>query len=68
MRDFVKATFVRAIWTFAETALSMIALGQGFLDVSWLHILSVAGVAAVISILKSVIVGLPEVTGVDVDE
>jgi len=50
----------RALWTFAETAVGMITVGQAFTEVNWLHILSVAGTAAVVSLLKSIIISMPE--------
>ena len=50
----------RAVWTFAETALGMITVGQAFTEVNWLHIISVAGVAAIASFLKSVVISMPE--------
>jgi len=50
----------RALWTFAETAVGMITVGQAFTEVNWLHIISVAGVAAVVSLLKSVVISMPE--------
>jgi hypothetical protein len=50
----------RALWTFAETALGMITVGQAFTEVNWLHIISVAGVAAIASLLKSIIISMPE--------
>lgn len=50
----------RALWTFAETAVGMITVGQAFTEVNWLHILSVAGVAAIVSLLKSIIISMPE--------
>ena len=50
----------RALWTFAETALGMITVGQAFTEVNWLHIISVAGVAAIASFLKSVVISMPE--------
>lgn len=50
----------RALWTFAETAVGMITVGQAFTEVNWLHIISVAGVAAVVSLLKSIIISMPE--------
>ena len=46
----------RALWTFAETAVGMITVGQAFTEVNWLHIISVAGVAAIVSLLKSIII------------
>lgn len=61
MKDFWISALKRAAWTAAETALALIPVGVGIEDVSWLHVLSVTATAAVISILKSVVVGLPEV-------
>jgi len=50
----------RALWTFAETALGMITVGQAFTEINWLHIISVAGVASIASILKSIVISMPE--------
>ena len=50
----------RALWTFAETALGMITVGQAFTEVNWVHIISVAGVAAIASFLKSIVISMPE--------
>ena len=55
-----KAAGIRAVKTFAQTALSMLTVGQAFIDINWMNVLSVAGVAAVYSLLTS-IAGLPEV-------
>lgn len=57
---FWKRALIRALHTFCQTALGMITVGMAIKDVDWLHILSVGAVAAVISILKSVVVGVPE--------
>lgn len=51
---------IRAGKTAAQTALSMLTIGQAVLDVNWINVVSVSVVAAVISILTSV-AGLPEV-------
>ena len=59
-KQWVKAAAVRAAKTFCQTALSLITVGQAFAEISWINVVSVAGVAAVISILSSV-AGLPEV-------
>lgn len=59
-KQWVKAAAVRAAKTFCQTALSLITVGQAFAEISWINVVSVAGVAAVISILTSV-AGLPEV-------
>lgn len=58
--EWIKAAAVRALKTFAQTALSLLTVGQAFHEVSWINVVSVAGVAAVISMLTS-IAGLPEV-------
>lgn len=60
INDFAKNALKRAVWTFAETAVGMITIGQAFTEVNWLHIFSVAGVAAIVSLLKSIVVGMPE--------
>ena len=55
------AALTRAVKTFAQTAVSLIGTGAvGFTDLDWVQIASVAGVAAVVSLLTSV-AGLPEV-------
>lgn len=54
-----KAAGVRAVKTFAQTAVSMMTVGQAVLDVNWVNVLSVATTAAVISVMTS-IAGLPE--------
>lgn len=58
--EWLKAALIRAVRTFAQTAISMITIGQAFAEVNWLSVLSVSGVAAVLSILTS-LAGLPEV-------
>ena len=65
MKLFIKSMLVRAAYTFAETMIGLIIVGQTFTEIDWIHALSVSGVAAVVSILKSVIVGLPEAADVD---
>lgn len=60
MIDWVKAALIRAIKTFAQTMVALIGTGAvGFTDLDWLKILSVSGVAALLSLLTSV-AGLPE--------
>lgn len=56
----LKSALIRAVKTFAQTAISMLTVGQAFIDVNWINVLSVSGVAAIISLLTSV-TGLPEV-------
>jgi len=59
-KKWLKAASIRAIKTVAQTAVSMLTIGQAVLDVNWLNVLSVSAVAGVISMLTS-IAGLPEV-------
>lgn len=60
MKDFAIFAAKRAAYTFAETAVAMLTVGQAFTEVDWMHIISVSAVAAIVSVLKSIIVGLPE--------
>lgn len=60
MKTWLKATAVRVIKTMAETALSMMTVGQLVMEVDWLGVLSVSAVSGVIAFLTC-IKGLPEV-------
>ena len=59
-KRWMMAAGIRAVKTFAQTLISMLTIGQAFVDVNWVHVLSVSGVAAVMSLLTS-LTGLPEV-------
>ena len=59
-KKWLKAAVIRAVKTMAQTAVSMLTVGQAVLDVNWVNVLSVSAVAGVISMLTS-IAGLPEV-------
>ena len=61
MKEFFRAALIRAVRTIAQTALSMLTVGQAVIDVNWLNVLSVSAVAGLISLLTSVATGLPEV-------
>lgn len=61
MNSLIKAALIRAFKTIAQTALSMITIGQTVSEVDWLTIASVSVVAGVYSILTSLATGLPEV-------
>lgn len=60
-KEFLIAALIRALRTFAQAAIGMIAVGSAFADVNWIQVLSVSGVSAVLSILTSIATGLPEV-------
>lgn len=52
---FLLATIERAIKTLAQTAAALlVADGTGLLNTDWLALLSVAGMAAVVSVLTSI--------------
>lgn len=54
-RPFLSATLERAIKTFAQTlAALLVGNGTGILDTDWTGNLSVAGMAAVVSVLTSI--------------
>lgn len=60
-KEWLKSAGIRAVKTMAQTALSMLTVGQAVIDVNWVNVLSVSVVAGVISALTS-ITGIPEVT------
>lgn len=60
MNSLIKAALIRALKTVAQTALSMITIGQTVSEVDWLTIASVSVVAGIYSILTSLATGLPE--------
>lgn len=57
-----EAALVRAVRTFAQTAISVVVVGLGFSEIDWLKVVSVSGVAFLASLLTS-LAGLPEVDG-----
>ena len=66
-KEWAIAALIRAIKTFAQTFVSMIAVGAAFSEIDWLRALSVSGVAFVLSMLTS-LAGLPEVEKIPPDE
>lgn len=59
-KQWMRDALIRAIRTFAQTAVSMIAVGAAFSEIDWLRVASVSGVAFVLSVLTSLATGLPE--------
>lgn len=59
-KKWIKAAAVRAVKTMAQTALSMLTVGQAVMEVNWINVFSVTVTAGIISILTS-IGGIPEV-------
>jgi len=64
-KEWLKAALIRALRTFAQTAVSMIAVGAAFSEVDWLRVLSVSGVSFILSMLTSLATGLPEVEKIE---
>lgn len=60
LKDFAKKAAVRAAYTIAETAIGVIGTATVMGDVNWPMVASASVLAGIVSILKSVIVGLPE--------
>ena len=57
---FWKCAGERALHTFAQTILSMLVVGTPITGFNWTNILLVSLTATVMSLLKSVVVGVPE--------
>ena len=60
--EWLKCATLRAIKTVAQTAVSMITVGQAFGEVNWTQVMSIAITSGIVSILTSV-AGIPEVKG-----
>ncbi len=60
MREFFKAALVRAVYTVAETAIGVIGTNAILSEVDWKMVLSASALAGIVSILKSIAVGMPE--------
>ena len=62
-KEFWRAAGVRALRTFAQTAVATIGTSALLSDVNWLAVASASALAAVLSLLTSLATGLPEVEG-----
>lgn len=58
-KDWVKAAAVRAIRTFAQTAIATVGVSALMSEVDWLTVLSASVLAGVLSVLTS-LTGLPK--------
>lgn len=67
-KKWIRATAIRALRTFAESALAYIGTGAVVLgDVNWLAALSAGAFGAVTAILLALATGLPEVPEIGVE-
>lgn len=61
MSEFMKATLIRAVRTICQTAVATIGTATVLSDVDWRLVISASILAGIVSILTSIITGLPEV-------
>lgn len=62
-KAFLKAAGIRALRTLAQAAIAAIGSAAVIQEVNWAVVASTAGLAAILSILTSIVTGLPEVGG-----
>lgn len=60
MKEFFKAAGIRAARTVAQTAISVIGTSAVLSDVNWWMVLSASALAGILSLLTSIVTGLPE--------
>lgn len=60
-KKWIKAAAIRAVRTVAQSALATIGSAAVLGDVNWIMVGSAAALAGVLSLLTSVVTGLPEV-------
>ena len=60
MKPWLKAAAVRALRTVAQSALATIGTSAVLADVDWVLVASAATLAGILSLLTSIITGLPE--------
>lgn len=61
LKDFAKAAGIRALRTVAQTAIATIGSAVLMSDVNWTMVLSASALAGILSVLMSIMTGLPEV-------
>ena len=60
-KKFLVAAGIRALRTVAQTAIAVIGTTKLLADIDWAIVASSAAVAGILSILTSIVTGLPEV-------
>lgn len=61
MKKFIKCAVIRAVKTMCQTAIGIIGASTLISEVDWLMCLSAVGMSGILSILTSIVGGLPEV-------
>ena len=64
--EFWKAALIRCIRTIAQTAIATIGTTAMIQDVNWMMVLSTSALAGLLSVLTSIVTGLPEASFVPV--
>ena len=60
-KDFWRATAIRAIKTVCQTAIATIGTASVLSEVNWLFVASASILSGILSVLTSIVAGLPEV-------
>lgn len=60
-KDFWRATAIRAIKTICQTAIATIGTASLLSEVNWIVVGSASLLAGILSVLTSIVTGLPEV-------
>lgn len=68
MKKFIKCALIRAIKTICQTAIAMIGTSSFLSEINWIAVLSASALAGILSILTSVVTGLPEVDDYGLEE
>lgn len=63
-KEWLRAAGIRSLRTIAQTALAMLTVEgvRSITDVDWIGILGVSALAGIVSLLTSIVTGLPEIT------
>lgn len=61
-KSFWKATAIRAIKTICQTAIATIGTASLMSEVNWKVVISASILAGILSVLTSIVTGLPEVS------
>ena len=68
MKKFIKCAVIRAVKTMCQTAIGIIGASKLISEVDWITCLSAVGMAGILSILTSIVGGLPEVDYIEDDD
>lgn len=68
MKKFLKCALIRMIKTMCQTAIGIIGASTLISEVDWLTCLSAVGMSGLLSLLTSIVGGLPEVEEFDYDD